>query len=553
MTDAKWWRESIAYQIYPRSFYDSNGDGLGDLPGIIKKLDYLNFLGVNLLWLNPFYVSPDRDNGYDISDYQAIDPKFGKMQDLEYLLKEAHENGMRIILDLVLNHTSDQHPWFMESRKSRDNPFRDYYIWRDGRNGREPNNWKAHFAKSAWSFDEHTGQYYLNTFSPFQPDLNWENPKLRDEIYKIVEWWLDKGVDGFRLDAISFISKATGFPDHPGTKPYIFNLENMIHGPKYHFYLQELYQKVLSKYDVVTVGECINLTVEIAIEVAAPERNELNMPFLFEHTNETFRHGKNPQKLKEIITRYQLGLHDKAWIGLAFNSHDLPRVVSMFGDDILYREASAKLFGTLMLTLEGTPFIYQGEEIGMTNVAFSSIADYSDLASHNLYNELVDEKGATPESALAELHIKSRDNARTPMQWDNTSQAGFSTSAPWIRVNPNYTSINVARALEDPNSIFYYYKKLIELRKKNPVLVYGKYDLYLEADPEIICYTRTLGKNQILVILNCSPNTPVFSVPVDFQFAENELLISNYLVDSLEIMRTWVLKPYEARVYRLLE
>ena len=550
MIDPAWWKESIAYQIYPRSFYDSNGDGLGDLPGIIQKLDYLKFIGVNLLWINPFFASPGVDNGYDISDYQAVDPKFGTMADVEVLLNEAHRRGMRIIIDLVLNHTSNQHSWFIESSKSRDNPFRNYYIWRDGKDGREPNNWKAHFAKSAWTFDEQTGQYYLNTFSPFQPDLNWENPNLRTAIYQMIEWWLEKGVDGFRLDAISFISKAAGFPDHPGSEPYIFNLDYMMHGPEYHSYLQELYQKVLSKHDVVTVGECIDLTVESAIEVSAPERKELNMPFLFEHTSDIIRNGKNPQKLREIITRWQLGLHEKAWIGLAFSSHDLPRVVSMFGDDGPYREASAKLFGTLLLTLEGTPFIYQGEEIGMTNMAFATIADYRDLASINLYHELVHEKGVDPANALAELHAKSRDNARTPMQWNNSAQAGFSTAESWISVNPNYTSVNVAKALEDPNSIFYYYRKLIELRKDN-VMVYGKFDPVVEAAADIFCYTRTLGSDQVLVILNCSQNTPVFSMPANIHAAIKTVLITNYPVDPLEDGRTLILKPYEARVYRI--
>jgi oligo-1,6-glucosidase len=369
----------------------------------------------------------------------------------------------------------------------------------------------------------------------------------------MIKWWLDKGIDGFRLDAISFISKAPGFPNHPGAEPYIFNLDNMMHGPEYHFYLQELYQKVLGKYDVVTVGECIDLTVESAIEVSAPERKELNMPFLFEHTNDTYRHGKNPQKLKEIITHWQMGLHEKAWIGVAFNNHDLPRVVSMFGDDTQYREASAKLFGTLLLTLEGTPFIYQGEEIGMTNVAFPTIAGYRDLVTHNLYHELVDEKGVDPENALAEIHAKSRDNTRTPMQWSNFPQAGFSIAEPWIGVNPNYTSINVAQALEDPNSIFYYYQKLIGLRKDNPVMVYGKFDLYPEADPDIICYTRTLGNDRILVILNCGQNTPTFFRPGNPGATRKVLLLSNYPVDHVEEIDALTLRPYEARVYRLGE
>lgn len=551
MIAPKWWKESVAYQIYPRSFYDSNGDGIGDLPGILQKLDYLKELGVNLLWLNSIYVSPDVDNGYDISDYQSIHPKFGTLTDVERLIEEVHRRDMRIIFDLVINHTSNQHPWFVESRKSRDNPFRDFYIWRDGKDGREPNNWKAHFAKSAWTWDEQTNQYYLNTFSPFQPDLNWKNPTLRAAVHKMMEWWLAKGIDGFRLDAISFISKAANYPDHPGVEPYIFKLDNMMHGPEYHFYLQEMNQKVLSKFDVVAVGECINLTVESAIEVSAPERKELNMPFLFEHTDDTYRHGKNPQRLKEIISRWQLGLHGKGWIGLAFNNHDLPRVVSMFGDDGQYREVSAKMFGTLLLTLEGTPFIYQGEEIGMTNVAFPSISDYRDLATHNLYHELIHEKGESPAKALAEIHAKSRDNARTPMQWDSSPQAGFSSTKPWLGANPNYALINVAQELENPDSIFYYYQKLIDFRKANPVWVYGQYSACLETDPDIISYTRTLGQDQLFIILNCTRKTLAFSMPENILVAEKALLISNYPVDLANGMSLLSLRPYEARVYGL--
>lgn len=553
MTDSKWWKASVAYQIYPRSFYDSNGDGIGDLPGILQKLDYLKTLGVDLLWLNPIYASPDVDNGYDISDYLAIHPQFGTMADVECLIEEAHRRGMRIIMDLVINHTSDQHPWFIESRKSRDNPYRDFYIWRDGKNGREPNNWQAHFNKSAWTFDESTSQYYLHTFSPYQPDLNWENPKVRAALYEMIEAWLKKGIDGFRLDAISFISKAPGFPDHPGLDAYIFDRKNMIHGPEYHAYLRELYQSVLSKYDIVTVGECLDLTVESAIEMAAPERNELNMPFLFEHISETIKGGKNPQRLKEILTRWQLELHEKAWSGPVFNNHDLPRVVSTFGDDTQYREASAKLFGTLLLTLEGTPFIYQGEEIGMTNVVFSTIADYRDIDTLNTYHALVEEKGVDSATALAIIHATSRDNARTPMQWDDSPHAGFSTVEPWIKVNPNYTTINVQKSIADSNSIFAYYQKLIQLRKNHLGLVYGQYELFLDEHPEIYCFARTLDDDRLLVILNCTTRQPILALPATIEIAAPELLISNYPVDSADNLHMGVLRPYEARVYRLRE
>lgn len=548
----RWWKESVAYQIYPRSFADSNGDGIGDLPGIIQKLDYLKSLGVDLLWLSPIYASPDVDNGYDISDYQMIHPKFGTLPDVECLIGEVHQRGMRIIMDLVINHTSDQHPWFVESRKSKANPYRDFYIWRDGKDGREPNNWRAHFTKSAWTFDEQTGQYYLNTFSPYQPDLNWQNPKLRAALHQMIEWWLEKGIDGFRLDAISFISKAPGFPSHPGSAPYIFDLKNMMHGPEYHAYLRELHQTVLSKYDVVTVGECIDLTVESAIEVSAPEREELNMPFLFEHTNDAINHGKNPQRLKEILSHWQMGLHERAWIGLAFDNHDLPRVVSMFGDDRQYREASAKLFGTLLLTLEGTPFIYQGEEIGMTNVAFETIDDYNDLATINRYHEMVDEKGANPGEVLAEIHAKSRDSARTPMQWSAGPQAGFTTGTPWIKVNPNYPAINVEQALADPDSIFHHFQEMIRLRKSIPALVYGAYALIETGTEAVFAYTRTMDNDRLLMILNLGLEPAVFELPdglFDSGTAPVDLLIANYPIYPEDDFRRFSLRPYEARVY----
>lgn len=548
----KWWKESVAYQIYPRSFYDSNGDGIGDLPGLIQKLDYLQTLGVDLLWITPIYASPDVDNGYDISDYQAIHPKFGTLADAENLIEQAHQHGMRILMDLVINHTSDRHPWFIESRKSKDNPYRDFYIWRDGKNGREPNNWRAHFTKSAWTYDEQTGQYYLNTFSPFQPDLNWENPRLRAALHEMIEWWLQKGIDGFRLDAISFISKAAGFPDHPGSEAYIFDLKNMMHGPEYHAYLHELYQTVLKKFDLVTVGECIDLTVESAIEVSAPEREELNMPFLFEHTSETINHGMNPRKLKEILSCWQQELHDKAWIGMSFNNHDLPRVVSMFGDDKNHRVASAKLFGTLLLTLEGTPFIYQGEEIGMTNVTFESINDYNDLDTINRYRMLVEEKGTDPAKAMEEIHAKSRDNARTPIQWSQAAQAGFTSGTPWLKVNPNYVEINVEQSLADPDSIYCHYQKLIQLRKTFLALVYGSYTLYLPEHEQVLAYSRRLEDKCLLMLLNVSPQPAVCALPACMTGSQANLLIANYPIGTpADLQDLTTLRPYEARIYQL--
>lgn len=546
-----WWKESVVYQIYPRSFYDSNGDGIGDLVGIIQKLDYLKALGVDVIWLSPVYQSPNYDNGYDISDYQAIMAEFGSMADFDALLEQMHQRGIKLVMDLVINHTSAQHAWFVESRKSKDNPYRDFYIWRDGKDGHEPNNWRGHFAESAWTFDEQTGQYYLNTFSPYQPDLNWENPKLRAALCQMIEWWAKKGVDGFRLDAISFISKAPGFPDHAGTAPYIFDLKNMMHGPEYHGYLHELYREVFSKHDIFTVGECIDLTVESAIEVAAAERQELNMPFLFEHTDTVINHGLDLLRLKAIISRWQVGLHDKAWLGLGFNNHDLPRVVSMFGNDTRYRQESAKLFGTLLLSLEGTPFIYQGEEIGMTNVAFQSIDDYKDIAAHNLFRELVDEKGMDVQSALAFLQPKSRDNARTPMQWDDSLDAGFTTGTPWIQVNPNTATINVKQSLADPNSVFHYYQQMIDLRKANPTLVYGAYQLLLEDHPQIYAFSRSLDDERLLILLNVSESEALLMLPAPFANNNMELLIANYDVRPDEPINNVTLRPYEARVYRI--
>ena len=534
-----WWKESIAYQIYPRSFADSNGDGIGDLRGITQRLEYLSSLGVNLLWINPFYASPNVDNGYDVSDYQAVHPDFGDMADVEELIAEAHARNIRIMLDVVINHTSDQHAWFVESRKSRDNPYRDFYIWRDGKDGRETNNWMAHFAQSAWTYDAQTEQYYLHTFSPQQPDLNWQNPQTRAALYKMIVWWLEKGIDGLRLDAISFISKAPGLPDHDGPQPYIFQRANMMHGPEYHSYLHELNRTVLSRYDIVTAGECIDLSVESAIEVAAPERQELDMPFLFEHTDYVNNHGMDVPRLKEILTRWQVGLHEKAWMGLQFNNHDMPRVVSLFGDDTRYRVESAKLFGALLLTLEGTPFIYQGEEIGMTNMPFPTLADYRDLAAIHAYRDLTEQQGLSTAAALNHLHATSRDNARTPMQWDGSPNAGFTTGDPWIMVNPNYTTINVAKSVDDPNSIFAFYQELIALRKRSAPLVYGRFALRLPDHPRLFIYTRTLEDEQFLIALNVSDQPEQWEVP-----EPAELILCNYATGSP------TLRPYEARIYR---
>ena len=533
----KWWQEAVVYQIYPKSFYDSNGDGIGDLRGIIAKLDMLQALGVDVLWLNPIYASPEVDNGYDISDYQAIHPQFGTMADFEQLLAAAHQRGMRVIMDLVVNHTSDQHPWFIESRNAKDNPYRDYYIWRDGRDDREPNNWGGHFTQSAWTFDQSSGQYYLHIFSPQQPDLNWENPMVREEVRRLMLWWLEKGIDGFRLDAINLIAKTPGLPSNRGEGRYVFAIEHFTNQPAFHIYMQELNRTVFAPHDILTVGECADLRVADAIAVSAPERGELNMAFLFEHTDYYNTVGKDAQKLKEILTRWQIGLHGRGWAGIAFNNHDQPRVVSCFGDDTRYREASAKLFATLLLTLEGTPFLFQGEELGMTNVEYATIEEYNDVQTVNVYREKVAAGGA-PQAVFAAVKATSRDRGRSPYQWGGQANAGFTIGKPWIGVNPNYVNINLEDELADPDSIFHYYRRMIALRKQTPALVYGSFTVQAAAE-ELFVYQRQDGERSYQIVLNFSDRAVSYA-------AQGDLLIGNYAAPEKDR-----LQPYEARVYRI--
>jgi oligo-1,6-glucosidase len=557
-----WWKESVVYQIYPRSFYDSNGDGIGDLRGIIQKLDYLQELGVSVVWLSPVYKSPNDDNGYDISDYQDIMSEFGTLADWEEMLAGMHERGIKLVMDLVVNHTSDEHPWFQESRKSKDNPYRDYYIWRPAKNGAEPNNWGSFFGGSAWQYDEMTGEYYLHLFTKKQPDLNWENPKVRDEVYKMMEWWLQKGIDGFRMDVINMISKAPGLPDAPvtGTDRYQWGGRYFINGPRLMEFLTEMKQRVLSKFDILTVGETGLVTTGDAIMIADEKFGALKMVFQFDHmgldsaSGEDSRRNIRPWKLldlKAVMSRWQKHLEGRAWNSNYFSNHDQPRSVSRFGNDDKYRAESAKLLGTFIHMLQGTPYVYQGEEIGMTNVAFESIDDYRDVETLNIYREVVGEKGADPRETLKVIHAKSRDNARTPIQWDKNKNAGFSSGTPWIKVNPNYKEINVAQALSDPDSIFHYYQKLIRLRKQNSVIVYGKYDLLLGEQEQIYAFIRTLDEDRLLVILNFSTGSPLFNLPENIGYKTVELLISNYDVDSPPEIRQFTLRPYEARVYRL--
>jgi oligo-1,6-glucosidase len=552
-----WWKESVVYQIYPRSFKDSNGDGIGDLRGIIQKLDYLKALGVDIVWLSPVYKSPNDDNGYDISNYQDIMDEFGTLADWEALLAGMHQRGLKLMMDLVVNHTSDEHPWFVEARKSKDNPFRDYYIWRPGKDGREPNNWESHFGGSAWQYEAATDEYYLHLFSKKQPDLNWENPKVRQEVFAMMHWWLKKGVDGFRMDVINMISKVPGLPEVPARSEarYQYGGAYFLNGPRLLEFLGEMKRNVLSHYDIVTVGETPGVTTRNAIELTHEVTGCLNMVFQFEHMDLTgSRRELGAWKLvdlKKLMTRWQKDLAGQGWNSNYLNNHDQPRQVSAFGHDGQYRVESAKLLGTFLHMLQGTPYIYQGEELGMTNVAFETIADYNDIETVNIYHELVDEGGQAPGDVMAVIHAKSRDNARTPVQWEPGPQAGFTTGVPWLKVNPNYPQINAVQALADPNSIFYYYQKLIRLRKAHPVIVYGTYELFLEDHPELYCFTRTLGDERLLVILNFSANQPDFAVPAQLSFSGKDLLISNYPVDPAEDIRALTLRPYEARVYRL--
>jgi oligo-1,6-glucosidase len=551
------WKEAVVYQIYPRSFKDSNGDGIGDLRGIISKLDYLKELGVNVVWLSPVYRSPNDDNGYDISHYQAIMDEFGTLADWEEMLEEMHKRGIKLIMDLVVNHSSDEHDWFVQSRASKDNPYRDYYFWRPGKDGREPNNWVSVFSGSAWELDERTGEYFLHVFSKKQPDLNWENPKLRQEIYDMMTWWLDKGIDGFRMDVINFISKVPELPD-AGTERYAWGGDYFMNGPRIHEFLQEMNREVLSKYDVMTVGEMPGVTAEEAKLYTGKDRNELQMVFQFEHMDI----GSGPggkwdlapwtlHQLRGILHKWQVGLANDGWNSLYLNNHDQPRMVSRFGDDGELRLESAKMLATLLHTLKGTPYIYQGEEIGMTNVKFDSIDRYKDIETLNMYRDAVGQQGKSVEQVMESIYVKGRDNARTPMQWDASDNGGFTTGTPWIESNSNYATINAELAVQDPQSIFNYYKKLIALRKQHEVMVYGDYELWLENHDSIYAYTRKLGEEIWLVILNFFKEPVTFELPTQLQHETRELIISNYEVDADQSISSFGLRPYEARVYRL--
>ena len=549
-----WWKESVIYQIYPRSFMDSNGDGIGDLKGITSKLDYLKELGIDVIWLSPVYQSPNDDNGYDISDYQAIMEEFGTMEDFDEMLSQAHERGIKIVMDLVVNHTSDEHRWFVESRKAEDTPYRDYYIWREGKEGNQPpNNWGSCFGGSAWKYDEERQMYFLHLFSPKQPDLNWDNPTVRQEVFDMMTWWCEKGIDGFRMDVISMISKTKDMPDGEVHGLYGDFGPYCVHGPHVHDYLKEMNEKVLSRYDIMTVGETSGVTVEEAKKYAGEDSHELNMVFQFEHVDGHGKYGKWTDEkmplpeLKRIMSRWQTELYGKAWNSLFWDNHDQPRVVSRFGNDSpQYRERSAKMLATCLHMMQGTPYIYQGEELGMTNYPFTSMDEFRDIESINAYKEWCESGRVSHEEFWPCLKLISRDNARTPVQWDDTENAGFTTGTPWITVNPNYKEINAAVELKDPSSVFHYYQKLIALRKQYPIIVYGKYELLLPEDENLFVYTRELDNEKLLAVCNFSEQKQNFTVPEGFRGAK--CLISN--VERSYDEKDIVLEPYEAFVLK---
>ena len=555
--DRKWWKEAVVYQIYVRSFNDTNGDGIGDLQGVIEKIDYLDKLGVDVVWLNPVYESPDDDNGYDISNYKKISDKFGTMEDWNKLLEELHKRDIKLIMDLVVNHTSDEHRWFQKSLK-KDSPYRDYYIWKKGKGDNPPNNWESFFKGPAWEYNKNSEEYYLHLFSKKQPDLNWENKKVREEVYDIMRWWLDKGIDGFRMDVINLISKDQNFPD--GKNEGLIGSEYFANGPRVHEYLQEMNKKVLSNYDLMTVGETVMVSPEEGAKYVAEDRDELNMIIHFDHMGlDEGEDGKFslPQKidlleLKEITSKWQYKLEEEnGWHSNYLSNHDQPRMVSRFGDDGKYRVESAKMLATFLHTIKGTPFIYQGEEIGMTNTYFESIDEMDDIDTVNYFYDQKKKGNIASFSEIKEiLNYRTRDNARTPMQWNDEKNAGFTTASPWLKLNPNYKEINVKKALADKDSIYYYYQKLIKLRKENPLFVYGKYKLILDDDKEIYAYLREGKEEKLLIILNFFENESLFKIPEYVDYNEFELLISNYNPINTKLTKT-KLKPFEARVYKL--
>lgn len=549
-----WWKEAVAYQIYPRSFMDSNGDGIGDLNGIILKLDYLKSLGIDVIWVSPFYKSPNDDCGYDISDYQDIMKEFGTMEDFDRLLAEVHKRGMKLIADLVINHTSDEHPWFIESRSSLDNPKRDWYIWRDGKNGEEPNNWESIFSGSAWEYDEATGQYYMHLFSKKQPDLNWENEEVRQALYDMVNWWLDKGIDGFRVDAISHIKKEPGLKDMPNPQElkYVSSFDKHMNVEGIHTLLDDLKKNTFDQYDIMTVGEANGVKVEDAHLWVGEQEGKFNMVFQFEHLGlwkDQGNQGLNLSELKKILTKWQKGLEGVGWNALYIENHDLARIVSTLGDDQNYWKESTTALGMMYFMMQGTPFIYQGQEIGMTNVKFNQVEDYQDVQSTGLYYSKL-EQGMAHDDIMEIIWATARGNSRTPMQWSQEANGGFTTGTPWLAVNPNYEIINVEAQEKDPHSILNFYKEMIALRKSEDVFIYGSYDLVFEEHTDIYAYTRTLDHKRVLILCNLTNKETGIELD-DLSVSSHQLLLSNISVDEHESIHELTLKPFESRIYRL--
>ncbi|WP_414739228.1 glycoside hydrolase family 13 protein [Macrococcoides caseolyticum] len=549
-----WWKEAVCYQIYPRSFKDSNGDGIGDINGITEKLDYLKELGIDVIWVSPIFESPNDDNGYDISDYQEIMRDFGTMEDFDRLLYEVHARDMKLILDLVINHTSDEHSWFVESKKSKDNEFRDWYIWKDGKGDKEPNNWASIFEGSAWEYDATTNQYYMHVFSRKQPDLNWENENMRQAIYNMVNWWLDKGIDGFRVDAISHIKKSFDKGDLPGADKlgYAESFEGHMNQPGIQEHLQELKENTFDKYDIMTVGEANGVTIEDSDEWVGEENGKFNMVFQFEHLN-LWDHnvGKSfdIKGYKDVLNSWQKGLENKGWNALFIENHDRQRVSSTWGDDEEYWYESSTSHAVVYFLQQGTPFIYQGQEIGMTNYPFEDIIDFDDVHAKNIYNQEL-KKGVPKEEVMEMLRRISRDNTRTPMQWDDTKNAGFTKGTPWLKVNPNFEDINVFKQEKDENSILNFYKQLIQLKKKHLTLTYGTFDLIYPEDTKVFAYTRTYEGDQFIIIGNLSHDKVTLKKDESLKMKEESLVLYNYQKeDRSEDIFTF--QPFEARIYHI--
>lgn len=549
-----WWKNTVVYQVYPRSFMDSNGDGVGDLQGMISKLDYLKELGIDVVWLSPMYKSPQDDNGYDISDYQDIHHEFGTMADFDELLQAMHRRGMKLIIDLVVNHTSDEHPWFVESRESRNNPKRDWYIWRDGKNAAEPNNWESIFSGPAWKFDDKTKQYFMHIFSERQPDLNWENADMREAVFRMIRWWLDKGIDGFRVDAISHIKKEPGLSDMPNPEglAYVPSFAKHMNVEGVHTFIQEMCDKSISKYDVMTIGEANGVKSTDALKWVGTDERKFSMLIQFEYLS---LWSTNPneriqlKELKSVFTRWQKALAHDGWNALFVENHDIPRIVSKWGDPQTYWRESATAIATLYFLLRGTPLIYQGQEIGMTNTVFNGPEDFNDVSAKN-YFASKRKQGVSDQDVTAELAVTSRDNARTPMQWSAEKNAGFTNGTPWFQVNPNFTKINVQQQLSDKHSILNFYKKLISLRRENDVLVNGHYDLMLEEHSQIYAYTRSLLSEKILVLCNMTPTEACYDLSTIG--VPEALLLNNYSDAQKPSSRpAQKLRPYEAIVLRL--